>query len=32
VALMFGAPLAVLWHLAETDSLSTEEKRLWVEN
>ena len=30
VALMFGAPLAVLWHLAETDALTTAEKRLWV--
>jgi len=30
VALMCAAPLAVLWHLAETDTLTTEEKRLWV--
>jgi hypothetical protein len=30
VALMLIALLAVLWHLAETPTLTPEEKRLWI--
>jgi hypothetical protein len=30
VALMLTALLVVLWHLAETRTLTTEEKRLWI--
>jgi hypothetical protein len=30
VTLMLTALLVVLWHLAETRTLTTEEKRLWI--
>jgi hypothetical protein len=29
-ALTFAAPLAVLWHLAATRTLTTAEKRMWI--
>ena len=29
-ALTFAAPLAVLWHLAVTRTLTTAEKRMWI--
>jgi hypothetical protein len=29
-ALLFATPLAVLWHVAATRSLTTAEKRLWM--